>query len=70
MQHRSAKNAYRLGASARQSTYKIVRIPAMGDRKIPRAGVAVLQIPRAKERKFDIKRDAKFGAPFTAVVDL
>ena len=31
-----AKNAYGLGASTRQSAYRIVRIPALGDRKIPR----------------------------------
>jgi hypothetical protein len=29
---------------------------------------AVLQIPPAKERKFGIKRDAKFGAPSTAML--
>jgi hypothetical protein len=31
---------------------------------------AVLQIPPAKERKFDIQRDAKFGAPSTAALRL
>jgi len=29
---------------------------------------AVVQIPPAKERKFGIKRDAKFGAPSTAML--
>jgi hypothetical protein len=47
-----------------------VKIAALGGRKIPRARAAVLQIPPAKERKFDIQRDAKFGAPSTAALRL
>jgi hypothetical protein len=31
---------------------------------------AVVQIPHAQERKFDIKRDGKFGAPSTAALAL
>jgi len=37
--------------------------------KFPRPAV-VVQIPRAQEGKFDIKRDAKFGAPSTAALTL
>jgi hypothetical protein len=32
--------------------------------------VAVVQIPRAKEQKFDIKRHGKFGTPSTAMFAL
>jgi len=32
--------------------------------------VAVIQIPRAQELKFDIMRDANLGAPSTAALDL
>jgi hypothetical protein len=32
--------------------------------------VAVIQIPRAQELKFDVMRDAKFGAPSTAALAL
>jgi hypothetical protein len=38
-----------------------------GHQEIP-ASTAVLQIPRGQERKFDTKRDAKFGAPSTAAL--
>ncbi len=70
MQHSVAKNAYGLGASTGGFVNSIVRIPALGDRKIPGAGAAVLQIPRGQERKFDIQRDPKFGAPSTAALGL
>jgi hypothetical protein len=70
VQHFGAKNAYGCGASTRQSACNFARIPALCHRKISRAGAAVLQIPRAKEQKFDIKRDAKFGAPSTAALVL
>ena len=70
MQQFGAKNEYGLGALMGGAAHGFVKIHAAGRSKDSRAGAAVVQIPRAEERKFDITRHGKFGTPSTAALVL